>query len=70
MSIGLSRESAQALINEDQIDLVGFGVPFISNPDLVERLRNGHPLAKADPTTFYGGNGKGYIDYPPYSAAG
>ena len=67
---GLNRDSAQQLINEGQIDLVGFGVPFISNPDLVERLRNGYPLAKADPTTFYGGNGKGYIDYRPYNAAG
>ncbi len=67
---GLDRESAESLIDEGLIDLAGFGVPFISNPDLVERLRNGYPLAKADPTTFYGGNGKGYIDYPPYNAAG
>lgn len=66
---GLDRESAQALIDEGLIDMAGFGVPFISNPDLVERLRNGYPLAKADPTTFYGGSGKGYIDYPPYNAA-
>lgn len=45
-------------------DLVAFGRPFISNPDLVERLRAGAPLAKADKTTFYGGGAKGYTDYP------
>ncbi|MCM2356323.1 MAG: alkene reductase [Arenimonas sp.] len=45
-------------------DLVAFGRPFIANPDLVERLRAGAPLAKADKTTFYGGGAKGYTDYP------
>ncbi|WP_303748580.1 alkene reductase [Stenotrophomonas pigmentata] len=66
---GLDRESAETLIEDGLIDMAGFGVPFISNPDLVERLRHGHPLAKADPSTFYGGTSKGYIDYPPYNAA-
>jgi 2,4-dienoyl-CoA reductase-like NADH-dependent reductase (Old Yellow Enzyme family) len=37
---------------------------FISNPDLVERLRMGYPLNKYDRTTFYGGNEVGYTDYP------
>ncbi len=45
-------------------DLVAFGRPFIANPDLVERLRAGAPLAKADKTTFYGGGAQGYTDYP------
>jgi N-ethylmaleimide reductase len=45
-------------------DLVAFGRPFIANPDLVERLRAGAPLAKADKTTFYGGGANGYTDYP------
>ena len=45
-------------------DLVAFGRPYISNPDLVERLRAGAPLAQADPTTFYGGGAGGYTDYP------
>ena len=45
-------------------DLVCFGRPFISNPDLVERLREGAPLAAPDPSTFYAGEAKGYTDYP------
>ena len=49
-------------------DLVAIGRPFISNPDLVERLRNGLPLAPVDPATMYapGPNGfaDGYTDYP------
>ncbi len=45
-------------------DLICFGRPFISNPDLVGRLRTGAALAKPDPDTFYAGEAKGYIDYP------
>jgi len=48
-------------------DLICFGRPFISNPDLVERLRSGAPLAQPDPHTFYAGDAKGYIDYPALS---
>lgn len=50
-------------------DLICFGRPFIANPDLVERLRRGAPLATPDPATFYAGEDKGYIDYPPMDAA-
>ncbi len=45
-------------------DLVAFGRPFIANPDLVERLRQGAPLNVPDVKTFYGGGEKGYTDYP------
>jgi len=45
-------------------DLVAFGKPFISNPDLVRRLRDNAPLNPWDKNTFYGGGAKGYIDYP------
>lgn len=45
-------------------DLVAFGRPFISNPDLVERLRQGAALNEGDRTTYYGGGAHGYIDYP------
>lgn len=45
-------------------DLVCFGRPFISNPDLVERLRSGAALAEADQKTFYAGEEHGYTDYP------
>ena len=51
-----------------QADLVAIGRPFISNPDLVERLQKGLPLAESDPATYYapGPNGfaDGYTDYP------
>jgi N-ethylmaleimide reductase len=45
-------------------DLICFGRPFISNPDLVERLRSGAQLAAPDPNTFYAGEAHGYTDYP------
>lgn len=45
-------------------DLVAFGRPYISNPDLVERFRLKAPLNSWDESTFYGGDEKGYTDYP------
>jgi N-ethylmaleimide reductase len=50
-------------------DLVAFGRPFISNPDLVQRLRTNAPLNALDKTTLYGGGAKGYVDYPALQAA-
>ncbi len=50
-------------------DLISFGRAFIANPDLVERLRLGLPLADADPATFYGGGAVGYLDHPRYRFA-
>ncbi|HSV51454.1 MAG TPA: alkene reductase [Burkholderiaceae bacterium] len=44
--------------------LVAFGKPFIANPDLVQRLRQGGPFNEPDRATFYGGDEKGYTDYP------
>lgn len=55
---------AQKVLNENKADLIAFGKPFISNPDLVERLKKGAPLNEADRNTFYGGGAKGYTDYP------
>jgi N-ethylmaleimide reductase len=48
----------------DGADLVAFGKPFIANPDLTRRLREGAPLNPADRMTFYGGGAHGYTDYP------
>ncbi|WP_086706520.1 hypothetical protein [Streptomyces antimycoticus] len=45
-------------------DTLSFGTLFLSNPDLVHRLRLGAPLAAADETTFYRGDHRGYTDYP------
>jgi N-ethylmaleimide reductase len=48
----------------DGADLVAFGRLYISNPDLVERLRTGASLNEPDKRTFYGGGAEGYTDYP------
>ncbi|WP_026378977.1 alkene reductase [Afifella pfennigii] len=61
---GYDRALAVAAVEEGRADLVAFGRPFISNPDLVERLKLQAPLAAFDETTFYGGGEKGYTDYP------
>ncbi|WP_030898698.1 alkene reductase [Streptomyces sp. NRRL F-5126] len=50
-------------------DLVSFGRAFIANPDLVERLRGGLPIAPADEATYYQGGDAGYLTYPAYSYA-
>lgn len=60
---GLDKTLAQEALRGGA-DLVAFGRPFISNPDLVERLRKGKPFAESDRTTWYGGGAKGYTDYP------
>ncbi len=43
---------------------VAFGVPYIANPDLLERFRRNAPLNTPDASTFYGGGERGYTDYP------
>jgi N-ethylmaleimide reductase len=58
------RQMALDAVASGHADMVAFGRPFISNPDLVERLRRGAPLAEADRNTFYGGGAGGYTDYP------
>ena len=42
---------------------MAYGVPFIANPDLPERFKQGAPLNEPDPATYYGGTEKGYTDY-------
>ncbi|ETF03806.1 12-oxophytodienoate reductase [Advenella kashmirensis W13003] len=61
---GYDLELANARLEEGKADLFAFGRPFIANPDLVERLKAGAPLADLDQATLYGGGAKGYIDYP------
>jgi N-ethylmaleimide reductase len=55
---------AEAALASGGADLVAFGVPFLANPDLVERFRRGAPLNAPDRATFYGGDHRGYTDYP------
>lgn len=61
---GYTRDMALAARRTDAADLIAFGKAFISNPDLVERLRRDAPLAAWDMASFYLGGAKGYIDYP------
>ncbi|HET9627358.1 MAG TPA: alkene reductase [Kofleriaceae bacterium] len=65
---GYDRASASAALAAGRADAVAFGKPFISNPDLVERLRHDWPLAPSDRKTYYGGGDAGYTDYPVYTA--
>ncbi|MCZ7497344.1 alkene reductase [Agrobacterium tumefaciens] len=66
---GYDLELATARLNEGKADLFAFGRPFIANPDLVERLETGAPLAKIDVATLYGGGAAGYTDYPTLSVS-
>ncbi len=45
-------------------DAISFGRPFLSNPDLVERLRSHAPLSRDHMETYYSQGAEGYIDYP------
>ena len=56
----------ETLANGDA-DLFSFGRPFLANPDLVERLRTGAPLADAPKEYWYGGGSVGYSDWPGMS---
>jgi N-ethylmaleimide reductase len=61
-------ENGQAALDEGRADLIAIGRPYISNPDLVERFRNGWPLTPGDMSTYYGGDARGYVDYPEFEA--
>ncbi|WP_320018462.1 alkene reductase [Labilibaculum manganireducens] len=61
---GFNKETAKKVLNEGDADLVSFGVPFIANPDLVERFKTDALLSAPDQDTFYTPGEKGYTDYP------
>jgi len=61
---GYSRELAVDTVASGKADLVAFGRPFISTPDLVRRLRDDKPLNELRADKLYGGNAEGYTDYP------
>jgi N-ethylmaleimide reductase len=67
----LTKESARYLLDNKYADLVAFGTPYVTNPDLVDRFKNDWPLAEFDADarlTLYGGGEQGYIDYSAYQA--
>ncbi|MBR0712644.1 alkene reductase [Bradyrhizobium liaoningense] len=63
---GFTGETANAAIADGHADLIAFGRIFISNPDLPRRLEQGYPITPYNRATFYGGEEKGYTDYPVY----
>lgn len=66
---GYDRSRAIAAIDSGAADLIAFGKDFISNPDLVQRLKRNAPLNAWNADTFYSGEEKGYIDYPALASA-
>ena len=64
-----TREMAIDAVQSDEADLIAFGALFIANPDLVARLKQDAPLNDPDPQTFYGGDARGYTDYPTLGEA-
>jgi len=63
-NLAYDKARGNAAIASGHADCVAFGVPFLANPDLVERYKIDAPLNQADADTFYGGTEKGYTDYP------
>ena len=66
---GYGLDLAATQLAQGHADLFAFGRPFIANPDLVQRLKTGAPLAQLNPATLYGGGAQGYIDYPALADA-
>lgn len=64
---GYTAERARETVNAGKAAAISFGRPFISNPDLPERIRQGAELNEGDAATFYGGDAHGYTDYPSLS---
>lgn len=66
---GFDRASAEAILEAGIADTIAFGRAFLANPDLPERFRRNLPLNAYDRSTFYGGDHRGYVDYPFHAAA-
>ena len=68
-NVDMTAERGNRLIAEGVADMVAFGRPYIANPDLVERLESGAPLAEIDWNTVYASGRRGYADYPTLQPA-
>jgi N-ethylmaleimide reductase len=64
VNTGFNKAKGNSIIAAGNADAVAFGVPYIANPDLVERLRADAPLNAPNPKLFYGEGAEGYTDYP------
>lgn len=65
---GFTQDTAETAVASQSASAVAFGRLFIANPDLPERFRIGAALNRYDRSTFYGGDAKGYTDYPALAA--
>ncbi len=68
-NVDMTGERGNRLIADGFADMVAFGRPYIANPDLVERLATGAPLAEVDWNTVYASGARGYSDYPALHSA-
>ncbi|MCP9986047.1 alkene reductase [Streptomyces sudanensis] len=66
-SFPATRESAQQVLDEGLADAVSLGALFLANPDLPARIEAGGPFNEPDEATYYGGDHRGYTDYPVLS---
>jgi len=64
---GFDHDTAEAWLRQGKADVIAFGRKFLANPDLPERFRRRAPLNADDPSTYYGGGMRGYVDYPTLS---
>jgi len=65
---GFTGPSETGLVEDGTADMLAFGTAFLANPDLPQRLAAGAPLNAPDRATFYGGDDRGYTDYPALDA--
>ncbi|GAA4001709.1 alkene reductase [Streptomyces sp. NBC_01352] len=63
-SFPATAKSAQEVLDEGLADAVSLGALFLANPDLPARIAAGGPFNEADESAFYGGDHRGYTDYP------
>jgi len=61
---GYDAQTGAAALRNQEAEAIAYGVPFIANPDLVERFKQGAALNEPDQATFYTHDAKGYTDYP------
>ena len=64
VNAGYDEKTGETALKDGLADSIAFGIPFICNPDLVEKYQNGSPLSPPDFATFYSPGADGYTDYP------